>query len=269
MDKRYFYKTKEDSSLGKRLLLYMKEVERVCNEAEILMKKVGADNAVPDMSSEAGGITAFMFNKTILPKEIWLYEEENGERFYYPNVRMDYMVLPESMTSPGKTTEGYIKGKLLSRRVTEEKKRSFAEIRHLLSFQQAAKFANVKVRHDNAPSIILQKERSPLFDEAAQDIKRVETALRKTVFYTITTLTGHRTAVDIQQGMFRLPVIPAFTLSDMLQMECRTEKSTVPSLFRYRGDFYIASSLPSPHPELEGIEEKVYSRIAGRFRKSV
>ena len=249
--KKWHYSTPSDSGLGLQLTSYLQEVQRVNTSAAQLVAELGASDAVPDMSSEAGGIIAFYFPKTILPKEIWGYETDGKDRLYYPKVTMDYQVIPEERAVPGNIQQ-IKKGKTaFALGITDSIPKCFQEVRHLITFRQAAEYADIKVHHKDAPSLLTKDKNSAEYKEAEKDILSVENALKTKNFYLRTTFIGHPSAIDIQRKMMALPVIPAFTLQSILQQKSAPNDSLITPSITSKGNlFLITSSSPCLHKDL-------------------
>lgn len=248
MAEMYYYTCKKTSSVGRRLLSFLRRAIKADERAEAYAKKFGASSYVQPPQFFAGGVDFLEFDKA--PDErVWRKRitTPDGIDEYEPNcmVRSDLLIVDDAHFKPSDTWCRTYLGNPLSWSYARDKK----------TLKEWAALAGYELTDDkeqdvrNMDALLSGKfffSYLEYFGKMEQNAKRVPQTLRK--------------AICAEKERQRLPVVDAQELFLLLDMQLESPEDTkkaspvsvvTPVFFLQDENFYIRSRVPCKADGLE------------------
>lgn len=280
-----YYKVNTSTDLGAKLKSLMTEVVKCECSAEEFAGAVGAIAYIGAADVDFGGISAFEFERGIMPNQS-LFEQasvENGITWYVPKVA----VKEEPMFS-----EMALQHKGDFEKIVPDTEKTFREIAFMFSRRESAKMAGIMVKQPAIEEILRKFKISPVemrmlksgvvdfrtmfpdihdgtAERVSQSIKEdklIMDALGNRKFRIVITISGSRKAVQLYKQLLALPTIPGGMTSALLSID---NPNSRPGIAEFDRHIYVCSGTPSTAPELQKISEEEFLQMKSVLQSSV
>lgn len=259
---KYFYRTSCTSSLGKQIRLYLHDCDKAEVAAEIFAKKIGAEAYYPSPMSFAGGVSYVTFPQgKKVNEKIWKKQKEqdaDGADVYVPDVihRRGALLLPRKDFRPSDTAY----------RIYDKRNCRWQDVRDLYKMTDWAGMIGMRLTDDK------QKDAELLDERMSKELFRMFTELSRPGI--VITSDGRykiplidREAIRIEHDRMRLPEVNANRLFRLLNIDfmdgqdngMKIVQPVAPAFFEWADRYYIGSSYPCNHDDLETITQGTFN----------